>query len=161
MDHYRRLSRVNGQIQVVGDTAIRVDQSGSPIEYTEKGYTIAEEINLGLGNRFSIPAAPSPTASSILAVPSPNNVSLPFMAQRLTIPSSVSLFLMMTSAKIAAIDLIDGDPITADVFSEVSLNNGVRWPTANTGQQIQLQAANTDPAAAHEPRISLTGVRLR
>jgi hypothetical protein len=83
------------------------------------------------------------------------------MAQRLTIPSSVSLFLMMTSAKIAAIDLIDGDPITADVFSEVSLNNGVRWPTANTGQQLQLQAANTDPAAAHEPRISLTGVRLR
>jgi len=161
MDHYRRLSRVNGQIQVVGDTAIRVDQSGSPIEYTEKGYTIAEEINLGLGNRFSIPAAPSAVLSTTLQIPAPSNVSLPFMAQRLTIPSSVSLFLMVTQAKIAAIDLIDGDPITADVFSEVSLNNGVRWPTANTGQQIQLAAANTDPAAAHEPRISLTGVRLR
>ncbi len=162
LDHYRKLNKaVNGQIQVVGDTAIRVDESGNPIEYTEKGYTIAEEVNLGIGDRFEIGAAPDATTSLVEKIPSPTNVSLPFMTQRMTIPSSVALFLMITQAKIAAVDLIDGDPIAADVFSEVSLNNGVRWPTANTGQNIQLQIGNTDDTEGHEPRVSLTGVRLR
>ena len=83
------------------------------------------------------------------------------MTQRVTIPSSVALFLVVATAKIAAIDLIDGEPICADIFSEVSLNNQVRWPTAQTGQQIQVSIGNTDTASAHEPRTSLTGVRLR
>jgi len=115
---------------------------------------------LGLGGRFPIPAAPSPVASTTAALPAPNT-SLPFMTQRVTIPSSVALYLMVRTAKIAAIDLIDGEPICADIFSEVSLNNGVRWPTAQTGQQVQIAIDNTDDTASHEPRVSLTGVRLR
>ena len=161
MDHYRKIQNVNGQIQVLGEEAIRVDKSGSPVEYKESGFDTAEEIKLGIGNRFAVPPAQDASTSNTVPIPSPNNVSLPFMTQRMTIPSSTALFLMIAQTKIAAVDLIDGDPIAADVFSEVSLNNGVRYPTINTGQNIQIQIGNTDPNNAHEPRLSLSGVRLR
>ena len=160
MDMYDRLTSLNGQVEVLGDAALRVDKPANPVQYRDKEYTTAEEVNLGLGGRFEIAAAPSPTNSQTESLPTPNT-SLPFMTQRVTIPSSVALFLMVRTAKIAAIDLIDGEPICADIFSEVSLNNGVRWPTAQTGQQIQVAIDNTDTASAHEPRVSLTGVRLR
>lgn len=158
-DMFRRITS-NGPIQILGDAAMKVPQSQNPVQFQEQDYDIAEEINVGLGGRFLIAAAPSAIASTSALLPTPN-VSLPFMTQRATIPSSVSLFLMISSAKIAAVDLIDGDPICGDIFSEVSLNNGVRWPTANTGQQIRIGVDNTNIASAIEPRMSLTGVRLR
>ena len=158
-DMYSRLTSA-GSVQVLGDAAIPVDVPPNPVKYQNQTYKTAEEVNLGLGGRFEIAAAPSPTQSTVAQIPSPNT-SLPFMTQRVTIPSSVALFLLVPTAKIAAIDLIDGEPICADIFSEVSLNNSVRWPTAQTGQQIQISIANSDPASAHEPRVSLTGVRLR
>lgn len=158
-DMYSRLTSA-GSVQVLGDAAMPVDVPPNPVKYQNQVYKTAEEINIGLGGRFEVAAAPNGTQSTVSAIPTPN-VSLPFMTQRVTIPSSVALFLLVPTAKIAAIDLIDGEPICADIFSEVSLNNGVRWPTAQTGQQIQLSIANTDTASSHEPRISLTGVRLR
>ena len=157
---YDRMQSLNGNVDVLGDAAIRVNAPTNPVQYRETDYTIAEEVNLGLGGRVEVPAAPSTTLSSTLQLPTPNT-SLPFMTQRVTIPSSVALFLMLSQAKIAAIDLIDGEAICADVFSEVSLNNGVRGPTAQTGQQIGITIQNTDPSSAHEPRVTLTGVRLR
>lgn len=158
---FRRITR-SGNVQVLADPALAVDEANANqmVKYVEQGYKNAEEVNLGLGGRFEIPVAPNATTSTVLPVPTPNT-SLPYMVQRVTVPSSVALFLMFTGVKIAAIDLIDGEAICADIFSEVSLNNGVRWPTAQTGQQIQVSVGNTDPTAAHEPRISLTGVRLR
>lgn len=160
-DMFTRLTR-SGNVQVLADPALQVEQAQaqSMVKYTEQGYNNAEEVNIGLGGRFSIPAAASPTTGTVLPLPSPNT-SLPYMTQRVTIPSSVALFLMVTTAKIAAIDLIDANSICGDIFSEVSLNNGVRWPTAQTGQQIQVSVENTDATSAHEPRMSLTGVRLR
>lgn len=157
---YDRLTSLNGQVDILGDAAVRVNQPANPVQYREGEYKVAEEVNLGLGGRFSIPAAASATVGATASLPAPNT-SLPFMTQRVTIPSSVALFLMVRTAKIAAIDLIDGEPICADIFSEVSLNNGVRWPTAQTGQQIQISVDNTDTTSAHEPRMSLTGIRLR
>ena len=158
-DMFNRLTGA-GSVQVLGDAAIPVADAPNPVKYQNQVYKTAEEVNLGLGGRFPIPAAPSPVASTTAALPAPNT-SLPFMTQRVTIPSSVALYLMVRTAKIAAIDLIDGEPICADIFSEVSLNNGVRWPTAQTGQQVQIAIDNTDDTASHEPRVSLTGVRLR
>lgn len=158
-DMYSRLTNA-GNVQVLGDAAMAVDTAPNPVKFTNNEYKTAEEVNLGLGGRFVVAAATGPTTSTTIALPAPNT-SLPFMTQRVTIPSSVALFLMVATAKIAAIDLIDGEAICADIFSEVSLNNGVRWPTAQTGQQIQLAIANTDTASSHEPRVSLTGVRLR
>ncbi len=163
-DMFNRLTKA-GSVQVLGDhtlgdAAVAVEAAPNPVQYQNQQYKTAEEVNLGLGGRFVIAAAASPTVGTTESLPSPNT-SLPFMTQRVTIPSSVALFLMVRSAKIAAIDLIDGEPICGDIFSEVSLNNGVRWPTAQTGQQIQVSIDNTDTLSSHEPRVSLTGVRLR
>lgn len=160
-DMFTRLTRA-GNVQVLADPALQVEQAQaqSMVKYTEQGYKNAEEVNIGLGGRFLVAAAASATVGTVADLPSPNT-SLPYMTQRVTIPSSVALFLMIRTAKIAAIDLIDAAPICGDIFSEVSLNNGVRWPTAQTGQQIQVSVENTDTASAHEPRVSLTGVRLR
>jgi hypothetical protein len=162
-DMYSRLqSQQLGSVQVLGDAAIPVDVPPNPVKYQNQTYKTAEEINLGLGGRFVVPAAagPGPTQTTVLPIPSPNT-SLPFMAQRITIRSAIAPFFIITNAKIAAIDLIDGEPICADIFSEVSLNSGIRWPTAQTGQQIQVSVGNVDPTSAHEPIITLTGVRLR
>lgn len=160
-DLYSRLVGA-GSINILGDAAMPVETPPNPVKYQNQVYRTAEEVNLGLGGRFEIPpaAGPAPNQTTTVLIPAPNT-SLPFMTQRVTIPSSVGLFLVIATAKIAAIDLIDGEPICAEIFSEVSLNNGVRWPTAQTGQQIAVAIGNTDPASAHEPRVSLTGVRLR
>lgn len=158
---FRRLTASRtGNVQILGAPAALVETPNKMVEYRNQGYNNAEVVNLGLGGRFSIAAAPGPTTTTFAALPAPNT-SLPYETQRVTIPSSVSLYLVMSVAKIAAIDLIDGEPICADIFSEVSLNNEVQWPTAQTGQQIQITIGNTDTAAAHEPRVSLTGIRLR
>lgn len=165
-DLYSRLTQA-GNVRIlgdhrlnVGDAAIMVDAPSSPVKYQNVQYNTAEEVNMGLGGRFLVAAAPSPVASTTVQLPTPNT-SLPFMTMRVTIPSSVSLYFMLNTAKIAAIDLIDGEAICGDIFSEVSLNNGVRWPTAQTGQQFQITISNTDDTAAHEPRVSITGIRLR
>lgn len=160
-DMFSRLTR-SGNVSVLADPALAVEEANvqSMVKYVEQGYKNAEEVNMGLGGRFVIPVAPSAVASTVLMLPAPNT-SLPFMAQRATIPSSVATFLMLTQAKIAAIDLIDAEAICADIFSEVSLNNGIRWPTAQTGQQVQISIANTSTTLAIEPRMTLTGVRLR
>jgi hypothetical protein len=161
---FSRLARAGnpnlGNVEILGDPATRTDVAAEMVKYIDQGYNVAEEVNLGLGGRFPVPAASSPTVGTTLNLPAPNT-SLPFKTLRATIPSNVALYFMLTRIKIAATDFLEGDPICGDIFSEVSLNNSVRWSTAQTGQQIQMDVSNTDPGAAHEPRLTLTGIRLR
>lgn len=156
---FSRLARA-GNVEILGDPAARTEDPRNVVQYTDNDYKIAEEVNLGLGGRFLVNQAPSAVASFTAALPAPNT-SLPFKTLRATIPSNVALYFMLSRIKIAATDFLEGDPICGDIFSEVSLNNSVRWSTAQTGQQIQISVDNTDAAAAHEPRLTLTGIRLR
>lgn len=155
----RRGSSVSA-VEILGDPAQAVSEPERFVKYQDKTYRVAEEINVGIGGRAVIDAAVSPTVGTERQIPSPN-IDQPFLAQRVTIPSSVALYLMMSFAQVSSVVLLDGDAICADIFSEVSLNNGVRWPTAQTGQSFRISLINTDNTAAHEPRLSLTGVRLR
>lgn len=159
---YEDLVRRVGSVEILGDPALKVENTpeGTAIKYKDKTYTRAEQINVGVGGRAIVAAAPDATTSTTAQIPSPN-LDLPFLTQKVTIPSSVSLYLMLSFAQVSSVVLIDGDAICCDIFSEVSLNNHVRWPTAQTGQSIRLAVDNTDPTKGHEPRISLTGVRLR
>ena len=159
---YEDLVRRVGSVEILGDPALKVETTpeGTAIKYKDKTYTRAEQINVGVGGRAIVAAAPDSTTSTTAQIPSPN-LDLPFLTQKVTIPSSVSLYLMLSFAQVSSVVLIDGDAICCDIFSEVSLNNHVRWPTAQTGQSIRLAVDNTDPTKGHEPRISLTGVRLR
>lgn len=159
---YEDLVRRVGSVEILGDPALKVENTpeGTAIKYKDKTYTRAEQINVGVGGRAIVAAAPDNTTSTTAQIPSPN-LDLPFLTQKVTIPSSVALYLMLSFAQVSSVVLIDGDAICCDIFSEVSLNNHVRWPTAQTGQSIRLAVDNTDPTKGHEPRISLTGVRLR
>jgi hypothetical protein len=135
----------------LGNPAMAVDQApeDAAVEYTQDKYNNADRINVGVGGLFAVPA--SSTAQII---------SNPFRTQKVTIPSSVAEFLLLDQITIGSVNLIDGDPICADIFSEVSLNNQVNWPTAQTGQQFRITVTNAD-AAPHQPRITLSGIRLR
>ena len=159
---YEDLVRRVGSVEILGDPALKVENTpeGTAIKYKDKTYTRAEQINVGVGGRAIVAAAPDATTSTTAQIPSPN-LDLPFLPQKVTIPSSVALYLMLSFAQVSSVVLIDGDAICCDIFSEVSLNNHVRWPTAQTGQSIRLAVDNTDPTSGHEPRISLPGVRLR
>lgn len=159
-DLYSRLSK-SGNVEILGAPAILADSiAADAIKYVEQGYRVAEEINLGLTGITEWAVAASPTQPNYQQVPNPT-LDLPFSAQRVTIPSWTAPYFVLSFAKIAAVELIEGQPVCADIFSEVSLNNGVRWPTAQTGQNIRITLGNTDTANAHEPRLSITGIRLR
>lgn len=147
-------------VEILGDPAQAVEEPERFVKYQNKIYRVAEEVNVGIGGRFAIPAAVSPTDGSQARIPSPN-IDQPFLTQRVTIPSQSSLYLLLVFAQVSSIVLIDGDPVCGDIFSEVSLNNGVRWPTIQTGQSVKVDFENANPLAAVEPRMSLTGVRIR
>lgn len=147
-------------VEILGDPAQSVAEPERFVKYQDKVYKVAEEINVGIGGRETVLAATSPTVGTERQIPSPN-IDQPFLTQRVTIPSSVALYLMVSFAQVSSVVLLDGDAICADIFSEVSLNNGVRWPTAQTGQSFRISIINTDNTSAHEPRMTLTGVRLR
>ena len=156
-DVYNALTRQLGAVEILGgmlgDPALKVDTATKGIQYKDKSYSVAEEINVGIGGRFVV------LAGATSPIPSPS-LDQPFLATRATIPSSVALYFMLQFAQVSSVVLLDGDAICGDIFSEVSLNNGVRWPTAQTGQSFKFSFQNTD-VADHEPRFSLTGVRLR
>lgn len=142
-----------GNVSILGDPAMRVDSPIKYVDYVDKKYTEAEEVSFGLGGRQVILAG----ASERLKAPTTDN---PFLALRATIPSSVSLYFMIDFMQVASTVLLEGDPICGDIYSEVSLNNSVRWPTVQTGTAYKIGLNNTD-TDPHEPRFTLTGIRLR
>lgn len=145
--------RVNG-VDILGDPAQRVDAPLKYVDYVDKKYTQAEEVQFGLSGRQAIAAA----TSERLDAPSTDQ---PFLALRATIPSSVALYFVINFMQVSSVVLLEGNPICGDIFSEVSLNNGVRWPTVQTGTAYKMDFENTDPTDPHEPRFTLTGIRLR
>ena len=159
LDQLRKINNV----EILGAPALLAKAMETDVvRYVEQGYSKAEEVNFALTGRTLWPAAPNPTTTAQNPVPQPT-LSLPYSTQRVTIPSWSAPFFVILMAEIAATRLIDGNTggICADVFSEVSLNNGVRWPTAQTGQSIAMILGNTDTTQAREPRVTLTGIRLR
>lgn len=159
-DIFERLTRA-GNVEVLGAPAILSESiSQDAVRFYNNGFKSADEVNLGLTGIQEWAAAPNPLTPNYQDVPNPT-LDLPFSTQRVTIPSTVAPFFVISNVKIAAIQLIEGQPVCGEIFSEVSLNNGVRWPTAQTGQNIRMTLGNTDTANAYQPRVSLTGIRLR
>lgn len=150
----------SGNVEILGDPAVRTDIPEDVVKYIDQGYSIAEEIKLGVTGRQEISAAPNANTSQTQAFAS-LNISSPFKALLGCIPSRVALYVMIVGTKIGPIDLIESDEVCGEVFSEVSLCNTVRWPTVQTGQNIVVTLGNTNDSAPVEPRFSLTGIRLR
>lgn len=155
-------STMLGDIEILGDPAVVLAEGGGEsfaVRYKDKEFNNAYFTNLGVSGRQVIPAAATPVQGTIVAI-TPPNIQEPYKALSVTISSAVAEFLLMNKINIGSTVLLNGRPITAAMFSEVSLNNKVRWKTAQTGQAYEIDMENADDTEPHEPRLSFTGIRL-
>lgn len=151
-------------VEILGDPAVKVaeiDESLS-VKYKGKEYKNADRINVGVSGVAEVAAWAGPGNPGVpfqFAVP----VSTPTKVYRVTVPSFIAPFLVFSSVKIGPTELIDGQPICGDIWSEVSENNAVDWPTAETSQTITFtgQSFATAAVTMRQPRITLYAVRLR
>jgi len=145
---------VLGDVEVLGDpaAAVATEADRDITRYTDEGWRASDKILFGIGGGVVLAPGATQTYSE--------SVSNPFKTLRVTIPSDQAPGLVITSARIGSIELVDGQGIEAQVFSEVSRNNNVSWPTAQTSQRISFTIRN-DAAVARSIYISLYGVRLR
>lgn len=149
-------------VEIFGDPAQEIQEINDSltVKYKGKEYTNADRINIGVSGTESISAYTSgdgvPWSYSV-------PVSTPTKVYKVTIPSWIAPFLAVTSVKIGPWELIDGEAIAADVWTEVSRNNQVVWPTVETSQTITFRGVSfaTSAVTMRQPRITLFAVRLR
>lgn len=143
-----------GQIEIVGDdTALVTEADKGVITYVEAGYKVADKTYVGLGNGIALPGAGIITP---LAVP----VVTPFKPLKMIIPSWAAPGLVVVAVQIGPTQMIDGNPIPADAFTEVSTVNQFSWPTVEMSQQIMVQIQNRGAALAFFD-MGFYGIRLR
>ena len=53
----------SGNVEILGDPAVRTDIPEDVVKYIDQGYSIAEEIKLGVTGRQEISAAPNANTS--------------------------------------------------------------------------------------------------
>ena len=145
----------------VGDVDISdVDISGpaelterlNPQLYADRPFTREDEVDLGGYDGVSI----APAAAHDMAIQSDN----PFKPIAICIPSWQAPGLQITNIKISGVNLIEGNAIPADVFTEVSTMNKVSFPTIQTSGRIIISFRNNS-AGAITPNVGIKGRRIR
>ncbi len=162
MNAYERLLKGGvanmGQIEIMGDTAAMVTEADKGIvTYTEQGYKIADKTYVGLGLPTGIVMAPAGGIDTVLDQP----VVTPFKPLMLCIPSWAAPGVLVVGVQIGPTQLIDGQPIPADVFTEVSTANNFSWPTVEMSQNIHIVLRNLNALAPDPFNIGFYGIRLR
>lgn len=109
----------------------------------------AAVVNRGLDRRRRYPLGFIPTsipAATTTAVPSaPQNLYRP---ERLVIPSDIAFDLGVRDIKIGnQSQLVQSVEVPAALFSEVSINTGVTFDTAEVGNQVSVDMRNKSAAA--------------
>jgi len=145
----------------VGDVDIGDVDIGDPVEladklaakmYTDRPFSREDEVDLGGYDGVAI----APGASHDLAV----QVDNPFKPLAVVIPSWQAPGLQITNIKIASVNLVEGNAIPADLFTEVSTQNNVRYPTIQTSGRVIISFTNNS-AAPITPNVALKGRRIR
>lgn len=143
-----------GAPEILGDpaTAVPTASDNDITKFVDKGYTASDKIYFGLGNNTILGAG-----LELLFVQS---VQTPFKPLRATFPSQYAPDILITQAKIGSVDLVEGDPVPLEVWSEVSRNNAISWPTLDVSQQMQIRLRNVGLIDV-PVNIAFWGVRLR
>ncbi|HUX77913.1 MAG TPA: hypothetical protein VMY40_14875 [Anaerolineae bacterium] len=145
----------------VGDVDIGDVDIGDPAEMTEKlaaalyadrPFTREDEVDLGFYDGVAI----APGGTRQIAIQSDN----PFKPLALCVPSWQAPGLQIQNIKISAVNLIEGGPVPADMFTEVSNIARVNYPTIQTSGRIVIDLVNRS-AAAITPSIGIKGKRIR
>ncbi len=151
-----------GAIDVMGEPTELVQGLGKKGQYTNRAYGDEDQVDLGIDSaahpQTGINATGQVLAGStvILRV----QVSSPLKPVNFHVTSGNAFFFNIVSAKIGPIVLVEGDPIPADKYSEVSMYAWVDWPTMQTSQLFELTVANIG-ALPHRFRASIKGKRVR
>jgi hypothetical protein len=151
-----------GAIDVMGEPTELVQGLSKKGQYTNRAYGDEDQVDLGIDSA----AHPQPSinatgqvlagGTAILRV----QVSSPLKPVNFHVTSGNAFFFNIVSAKIGPIVLVEGDPIPADKYSEVSLYAKVDWPTMQTSQLFELTITNIG-ALPHRFRGSIKGKRVR
>jgi hypothetical protein len=161
MNAYQRLlgaGNAMGQIEIMGDAAALVTEADKGIvTYTEQGYKVADKTYVGLGLATGIIMNPPLGLDITLNQP----VVTPFKPLLLVIPSWAAPGVMVVGCQIGPTQLIDGQPIPADAFTEVANSSSFSWPTVEMSQSITLVLRNTNPVVPDPFNIAFYGIRLR
>lgn len=149
-------------IDVMGEPTELVQALKRKGEYTNRAYGDEDQVDLGIDSaahpQVSINVAGQVLAgaTAILRV----QVSSPLKPRSFHVTSGNAFFFNIVSAKIGPIVLVEGDPIPADKYSEVSNYAAVDWPTMQTSQLFELTVTNIG-ALPHRFRGSIKGKRVR
>jgi hypothetical protein len=143
-----------GQVEIVGDVAAMVTEADKGIvNYTQEGYKLADKTYVGLGNGQALGIG----AQAVLR----QAVVTPFKPLKLIIPSYIAPGLVVVGCQIGPTQMIDGQPICADAFTEVSNALQFSWPTVEMSQEIIITVLNRGLAAIQFLDIAFYGIRLR
>lgn len=153
-DAYTRLMGGDiGAIDIVGDAAMPVTEADKGVvTYVDRGYKIADRSYMGIGNGQTCPAGGN------LQIAQP--VVEPFKPLKMIVPSWMAPGLVLQSVSIGTVQLIDGQPVPMDAWTEVSTANGFSWPTVEMSQSIIMIVQNTN-AFDVDLWIGFFGIRLR
>jgi hypothetical protein len=135
----------------VGDPAAMTEALAAKL-YAERPFTREDEVDLGVYDGVAI----APAGTRQLSVQSDN----PFKPLAICVPSWQAPGLQITNIKISAVNLIEGQAIPADMFTEVSNINVVSYPTIQTSGRIVFDLTNAS-AAPITPNIGIKGKRIR
>ena len=149
-------------IDVMGEPTELVQTLKRKGEYTNRAYGDEDQVDLGIDSAahpqtsVNVAGQVLAGATAILRV----QVSSPLKPKNFHVTSGNAFFFNIVSAKIGPIVLVEGDPIPADKYSEVSLYANVDWPTMQTSQLFELTVTNIG-ALPHRFRGSIKGKRVR
>lgn len=135
----------------VGDPAVR----GKPRQATrfeDKTFSQSDEVDFGVGGGQLL----NPGTSRIFSA----QVSAPFKPERLTFPSEYAPGVYIKQITIGPLRLVEGDPIPATAYTEVSNNNKINWGTMQTSMtaNFELENRTTTPVPIG---FTIRGKRLR
>lgn len=150
-------SAVPGGGSVLGDPAAAFEGTPAQVQYQPDNYKDADFIVFGISSGV----AGGVTIGAGLTVEVTGQVSTPFKPLRLFLPSTLAPGLFVARLSYGAWNLVDGDPIPAEMLSEVSLANAVSYPTAATSQVIRVSLLNATAAPVTHVALGMLGVRLR
>jgi hypothetical protein len=144
-----------GNLEILGDAAMSVATEADKdiVRYTQAGFKASDKIHFGIGNNVLLPAA---TNGFVVQQP----VQTPFKPLVLTFPSQYCPDILIQQIQIGSVLLIEGAPVCMEVWSEVSRNNRVSWPTLDTSQSLIITLSNVG-AVDVRVNIAAWGIRLR
>lgn len=150
---------VGGPVEILGDPIQKLadaQEQNRMIQYTEQGYSKADRVFLGVGAGATGPTPLLPGAVVTVAA----QVNAPFKILRMTHPSDQCPDVFIERMNIGPTLLVDGTMIPLAIFSEVSTNNQISFPTLETSQSIIITLRNTSAVDTRQIAFACWGIRL-